>query len=159
MLCTRNSVSTGAKFVHTNLIAQDWERLARFYEQVFDCEPVPPERDLEGAWLEAATGVPQARIQGMHLRLPGYGVDGPTLEIFRYNDQEEPLATAVNRPGFAHIAFAVNDVEAVRETVLEAGGGSVGETVTLDIASAGQITFAYVTDPEGNVIELQHWEP
>jgi hypothetical protein len=33
----------------------------------------------------------------------------------------------------------------------------VGELVTVDIPEAGRITFAYVTDPEGNVIELQKW--
>ena len=47
----------------------------------------------------------------------------------------------------------------VRKTpaVLAAGGGVVGEEVTTDIPEAGRITFAYVSDPEGNVIELQRW--
>ena len=95
-----------AKFVHTNLIAQDWKKLATFYEQVFGCMPVLPERDLAGQWLDDATRVPNARIRGVHLRLPGYGDAGPTLEIFQYDREEERPGTAVNRPGFAHIAFA-----------------------------------------------------
>ena len=33
-----------AKFVHTNLIAQDWKKLADFYEQVFGCQRVLPEK-------------------------------------------------------------------------------------------------------------------
>ena len=145
------------RFVHTNLIAQDWYKLACFYEQVFGCKPVPPERCLAGDWLEAATGVPDAHIQGIHLRLPGYGDQGPTLEIFQYNHQQEPPGTAVNRPGFGHIAFAVDDVENTQNAVLAAGGSAVGEIVSLDIPGAGQITFAYVTDSEGNIIELQQW--
>ena len=36
---------TGARYVHTNLIARDWRELARFYVEVFGCELVPPERD------------------------------------------------------------------------------------------------------------------
>jgi predicted enzyme related to lactoylglutathione lyase len=72
------------RFAHVNLIAQDWRRLAAFYELVFGCRPVPPERQLAGAWLDAATGLVGARIQGAHLRLPGYGDAGPTLEIFQY---------------------------------------------------------------------------
>jgi len=32
-----------AEYVHTNLIARDWERLVRFYSEVFGCEPKPPE--------------------------------------------------------------------------------------------------------------------
>lgn len=146
-----------ATFVHTNLIAQDWKKLARFYEQVFGCTPVPPERDLAGQWLEDATSVPGARIRGLHLRLPGYGDEGPTLEIFQYNQQAERPETAINRPGFAHIAFAVDDVEAARDAVIEAGGGTVGKLVSLEVPGAGRVTFVYVTDPEGNIIELQRW--
>jgi catechol 2,3-dioxygenase-like lactoylglutathione lyase family enzyme len=152
-------MTLNARFVHTNLIAQDWRELARFYEQIFGCEPVPPKRKLEGEWLEAATGVPGAQIQGIHLRLPGYGGQGPTLEVFQYNRQEDARETAVNRPGLGHIAFAVDDVEAAVDAVLAAGGRTVGEIVSREIEGAGMITFAYVTDPEGNVIELQRWLP
>jgi predicted enzyme related to lactoylglutathione lyase len=150
-------VTIRPKYVHTNLIAKDWKGLAAFYERVFGCIPVPPERDLAGEWLEASTGVPQARIRGIHLRLPGYGDKGPTLEIFQYNHPVEQPRPAVNGPGFAHIAFAVDDVAAARNAVLAAGGGTVGELVSVEISGAGQITFAYVTDPEGNIIELQRW--
>jgi predicted enzyme related to lactoylglutathione lyase len=146
-----------ARFVHTNLIAQDWRRLARFYEQVFGCTPIPPERNLQGAWLEAATGVAGAQIQGIHLRLPGYGDNGPTLEIFQYTPARERQGSGINHPGFGHIAFAVHDVAATCDAVLAAGGRTVGEIVTRQIAGAGQITFAYVMDPEGNGIELQRW--
>jgi len=146
-----------ARFVHTNLIAHDWRRLALFYQQVFGCTPVPPERELKGEWLEAATGVPGAQVQGVHLRLPGFGQAGPTLEIFAYRPHMERPATVVNRPGFAHIAFAVDDVEAAREAVLAAGGGAVGSIVSALVPGAGTVTFVYATDPEGNVVELQRW--
>jgi catechol 2,3-dioxygenase-like lactoylglutathione lyase family enzyme len=146
-----------AHFVHTNLIARDWRKLARFYEQVLGCIPVLPERDLKGEWLEAATGVPSAHLQGIHLRLPGGGETGPTLEIFQYRPQVERPATAINCPGFAHIAFAVDDVEAARDAVLAAGGSAVGQLVCRQVPGAGTITFVYVADPEGNIIELQRW--
>lgn len=146
-----------ARYVHTNLIAQNWRKLADFYEHVFGCIRVLPERNLSGRWLEEATGVSEAEIQGVHLRLPGYGDTGPTLEIFQYNQQQGKLPTALNRPGFAHIAFAVDDVAAARNAVLAAGGGVIGELTTVKIAGAGTITFVYLTDPEGNILELQQW--
>lgn len=148
-----------AKFVHTNLVARDWKRLAGFYERVFGCEAVPPTRYLKGQWLEDGTGVPGAEVRGIHLRLPGFGADGPTLEVFSYNQQVERPAPAANRPGFTHIAFAVDDVVVARDQVLAAGGGSVGEVVSVPVADAGTVTFAYVMDPEGNIIELQRWTP
>ena len=55
------------------------------------------------------------------------------------------------------MAFEVDDVDAARDEVLAAGGGCVGDLVTAEIANAGTITFVYVTDPEGNIIELQKW--
>ena len=74
----------GARYVHTNLIARDWRALAAFYRSVFGCVDVPPERDYSGPGLEAGTGVSGAALRGIHLRLPGNGADGPTLEIFTY---------------------------------------------------------------------------
>jgi predicted enzyme related to lactoylglutathione lyase len=146
-----------AKYVHTNLIAEDWRALAGFYETVLGCVLVPPERDFQGEKLEAGSGIPGAHLRGAHMRLPGWGEGGPTLEIFNYNILESRAPTAVNRPGFGHIAFSVEDVPSAREAVLAAGGKSVGEVVTLTLATGAQVTWCYVTDPEGNVIELQAW--
>jgi predicted enzyme related to lactoylglutathione lyase len=148
---------TRVRFAHINLIAHDWRRLAEFYQQVFGCTPVPPERDLAGQWLDDATSVPNARIRGIHLRLPGHGDSGPTLEIFTYNQLQPRPETAVNRPGLGHLAFVVDDVQAACEAVLAAGGHTVGQLVTVEIPGAGTITFVYATDPEGNIIELQKW--
>lgn len=46
---------------------------------------------------------------------------------------------------------------AAREATLAAGGRAVGEMVTLQTASGAHVTWCYVTDPEGNIIELQAW--
>jgi predicted enzyme related to lactoylglutathione lyase len=154
----RTDMTITARYVHTNLVAKDWERLARFYERAFGCVPVPPERDLSGQWLDDGVGIPNAHIRGIHLRLPGYGDEGPTLEVFQYEPMEKELPTAANRPGFGHIAFAVEDVESTREAVLAAGGGELGKVVSVKVAGAGRITFAYLTDPEGNIIEVQCWD-
>jgi len=73
------------------------------------------------------------------------------------SNQENRQGTAINRPGLTHIAFAVDNVQAFRDAVIAAGGRGVGQLVSVDIPGAGRITFAYVTDPEGNMIELQQW--
>jgi len=146
-----------ARYAHTNLVARDWRKLVEFYVGVFGCEPVPPERKISGQWLDDATGVADAEISGMHLRLPGFGDDGPTLEVFQYSRQEAAQEAAANRPGFGHIAFAVDDVQAAYDAVLAAGGKKVGSIVTTEIPNTGMITFVYLADPEGNIIELQQW--
>jgi catechol 2,3-dioxygenase-like lactoylglutathione lyase family enzyme len=150
-------MAISARFVHTNIVAHDWRRLADFYIQVLGCIPVPPERHGRGAWIEAATGVSNTEVDGAHLRLPGYGESGPTLEIFQYSRAASGQPPAINRPGLAHIAFAVDDVEAARAVFVAAGGGTVGEVISLDVPGAGQVTFVYLSDPEGNIVELQKW--
>lgn len=146
-----------AKYVHTNLIAEDWRALASFYQNVFGCEPVPPERHFKGTELERGTGIAGAELDGAHLRLPGYDGHGPTLEIFHYSPVEPRPSAAVNRPGYGHIAFEVASVEKARTAVLDAGGKSVGEIVTLRLSTGADVTWCYVADPEGNIIELQSW--
>jgi hypothetical protein len=47
----------------------------------------------------------------------------------------------------------------VVECALATGGGEVGQLVTATIPGAGTITVVYVTDPAGNILELQQWSP
>lgn len=145
------------RYAHTNLIARDWKRLAQFYQKHFDCAPVSSERDHHGEKFEALTARPGARARGRHLRLPGHGENGPTLEIFEYEGGESLLHPEITRPGFAHIAFEVPDVASKREEILADGARDYGKMVTLDIHGAGRLTLCYMCDPEGNIIELQTW--
>lgn len=146
------------KYVHTNIISRDWKKLAQFYINVFDCTPVLPERNLSGEWLEKGTGLKGAELEGVHLRLPGYGETGPTLEIFQYKKQESRSRPAVNRPGFTHIAFSVKDMRETLNRIISNGGKALGEIATEEIPGAGTISFVYTTDPEGNIVEIQRWE-
>ncbi len=147
-----------AKYVHTNIVARDWKSLSEFYINVFGCRFKPPARDLKGKWLDNATSLKNAGIRGVHLLLPGYGIGGPTLEIFQYSKSRIAGKKTINRPGFAHIAFAVDDVNRALKKVLKHGGGTAGRIVRTTIEGAGEIEFVYARDPEGNVIELQKWK-
>ena len=143
-----------ATYVHTNLVARDWRKLSRFYQNVFGCSEVMPYRQLSGAWLERGTGVDNAQLQGVHLRLPTSGND-ITLEIFEYHETVDMQPGPVNRVGFGHIAFAVEDVNAACDAVLNHGGQQVGTIETFELPDGEQLTWAYVRDPEGNIVELQ----
>lgn len=149
--------TAGTRYAHTNLIADDWQKLVDFYVDVFGCKPISSERDHHGPLTDKLTGMPGARIRGRHLLLPGHGEQGPTLEVFSYERNAAHPPTQLHRPGFQHLAFEVDDVEAKRSEILARGGSDVGEIVTLDIAGAGLLTLVYLTDPEGNILELQNW--
>lgn len=145
------------RYAHTNIIARDANKLIDFYKTVLHCKSIDETRDLRGAWLDELTGLNRAHITGEHLLLPGYGEDHPTLEIFSYDALKEAMPPEINRPGIAHIAFEVDDVETTLAEVIGAGGSSVGELVTASYPNGVEAVFVYARDPEGNIIELQSW--
>lgn len=145
------------RYVHTNIIARDAAKLIDFYKKSLGCKSMGQTRDLRGPWLDRLTGLPQAHITGEHLLLPGYDAAHPTLEIFSYDSLRDTLPPEVNRPGLAHLAFEVDDVETTLEAIRAEGGGQVGEVVTAAYPNNMEAVFVYARDPEGNIIELQSW--
>lgn len=145
-------------YAHTNIITDDWKRLAEFYVTVFECQPLYPERDLQGEWLERATSVKDAHLKGIHLKLPGFDETRPTLEIFQYNKTENGSMPQPNRIGYGHIAFRVDDVQKYLDKVLQNGGSRIGEIVKAEVSNVGTLTLVYAKDIDGNIIELQHWQ-
>jgi predicted enzyme related to lactoylglutathione lyase len=93
----------------------------------------------------------------MHLLLPGFVADGPTLEIFSYEEMVDRSRPVVNQPGFGHLAFSVDDVDAALDAVIAGGGSSVGPVSSTEVAGVGRLRVVYARDPEGNILELQKW--
>ena len=145
------------RYVHTNIIAKDVNKLIAFYKTVFHCKSINESRDLSGKWLDELTGLGKAHIIGEHLLLPGYGKDHPTLEIFSYDDLKETALSGVNSCGIAHIAFEVDNVKETLSEMIAAGGSRVGEVVTAEYPNGIEGSFVYARDPEDNIVELQSW--
>jgi len=145
-----------ARYAHTNMIVNDLEKMVAFYRDVFGFTDAEPERWQSAPALAKLTGIPGAAIRVQHLRYPGdTGGQGPTLEIICYRDtQQLPHdKPAANRPGFRHLCFNVDDVDAAFAAVIAAGGGSLGEVVRTENPRAFN-HIVYATDPEGNILEL-----
>lgn len=149
---------TQVKYVHTNIVAQDWKSLSKFYQIVFHCIPVPPERNQSGKWLEKGTGVTNASLKGIHLRLPGHGDSGPTLEIYEYEEMVKTSTRTPNKIGLGHLAFEVQEVKSTLDLIVANGGRAIGKISEHIIDGVGRIEFVYATDPEGNILEIQRWK-
>lgn len=146
------------KYKHTSLVSKDYKQLAQFYINVFKCFPASAERIHKGDYLKKGTGVNNAALKGIHLGLPGFDKNGPTLEIFEYEHMEPGADSFANQKGLRHLAFEVSDVQEMSKRVLEYGGSELGEIVTTEIADVGDLTFVYMKDPDGNIIEIMNWE-
>jgi len=146
------------RFAHANIVARDWKQLSDFYVKVFDCRIKPPKRKLSGAWLDRATGLQDAALEGVHVLLPGYGDGGPTLEIFSYRHMDDCDPIMANRVGFAHIAFEVKDVDRTIDRAMKHGGQLLGRVTEKSVEGVGALKFVYFRDPEGNIVEIQSWK-
>lgn len=145
------------RFSHTNIAAKDWKKLADFYINVFECKIKPPQRSLSGKWLDMGTGLTNAKLEGVHLYLPGHGDNPPTLEIFSYADMHDLPDIMANFTGITHIAFEVEDVDSTMNKALESGASKLGEIAEKEIENVGILKFVYFRDPEGNIVEIQSW--
>ncbi len=146
------------RFSHTNIAARDWKRLSEFYIKVFECKIKPPQRNLSGTWLDKGTGLTNAKLEGVHLYLPGHGDNPPTLEIFSYKDTHDMPDIMPNYTGITHIAFEVEDVDFTMKKALENGAVNLGEIAGKEIENVGTLKFVYLRDPEGNIVEIQSWK-
>lgn len=145
------------KFMHINLNAKDWIKLSKFYVEVFNCTPTSPERNLSGEWIYKMTNINEVKIRGIHLSLPGYE-NGPKLEIFQFEPEDlKEDYSHINKQGYGHLAFHVDNVEDMFEKAIQHGGKKLGEIVKSEIAGVGLLTAVYIQDPEGNFIEIQNW--
>lgn len=145
------------RYVHTNIIAKNCEKMIQFYKEVFGCQSIGETRNLRGEWLDKLTGIPGAHITGEHLALPGYNGHLPTIEIFSYDEMVGSGEHSINAYGFAHLAFEVDNVAETLEKVLSHGGKMVGELVHTTYSNGRSATFVYAADVEGNILELQSW--
>lgn len=146
------------RFAHTGLVARDPERLAEFYVDVLGGVARERRLEMQGPWLDHATGLTAARATGLHVALPGHERVGPTLEILRYDGNAGvPAERAVDHPGLGHLAFEVDDIDAVLAQVVGAGGRTIGEPADVIISGRGTLRVVFARDPEGNILELQTW--
>lgn len=144
-------------YLHTNLTVRDIEKMKEFYVQVFGCVPVREIQQLSGEWIEGITSVKEGEIKYIHLRFPGHGNSGPELELIEYLNPTNEYKITPDTFGFGHISFGVENVHEALNEVIKAGGGSVGDVVTVEVPNRGLLTEVYATDPEGNIIELQSY--
>ncbi|MDN3718635.1 hypothetical protein QW131_03865 [Roseibium salinum] len=87
------------------------------------------------------------------MKLPG--CDIPFLEIHEHKVTHDIKPPRVNEPGFGHLCFQMDDLDAVLSAVIDAGGARVGEVTNFGSAEKKPFLIIYARDPEGNILELE----
>ena len=132
---------------HTGLATRDLDRLQEFYCRHFHGNVL-----TEFAWSTRDTELSQrlgfAQSAG---RLCMLGFAATRLEIFEFAIPviERTTLRSVAAPGFSHIAFEVDDIDAEFDRL-----SAVMSFNAPPLKMSGGGIFAYGRDPDGNVIEL-----
>jgi lactoylglutathione lyase len=127
-------------FDHVGLSVADIEAAEEFYARAFDFE------------REFAFELTPHPIRGLMLRHP----EGLRLELFQHETSTAGLqgATpieALEVRGYGHFALAAPDIDSVFAAAVDAGAGPVVEPGP---SPEPGVRFAFIFDPEGNLIEL-----
>ena len=108
------------------------------------------EGKVEGEWVERIIGLQDVKLEVVMVRTP----DGEAnIELVKFhtpsdeNGVQRPLA---NTLGIRHIAFAVEDIEALVAQLKKNGAELVGEVQNYENA----YKLCYVRGPEGIILEL-----
>ncbi len=108
------------------------------------------EMAVQGKWVERIMGLTDVRDDLVMLQAP----DGQfNLELVKFHhpvDQDGIRPAEANTLGIRHIAFQVDDVEGIVDTLKHKGSELVGEIQTYE----DSYKLCYVRGPEGIIIEL-----
>ncbi|WP_088102955.1 VOC family protein [Halalkalibacter urbisdiaboli] len=133
---------------HVGIIVNDLSAAKAFFLD-FGLEMLG-EGEVEGEWVERIIGLQDVKVDVVMLRTP----DGDTnIELVKFhtpsdeNGIQRPLA---NTLGIRHIAFAVEDIEALVTKMKKKGAGLIGEIENYENA----YKLCYVRGPEGIILEL-----
>lgn len=144
---------------HVGITVPDVEAAARFLIDAFGAEVLydmpAPERAADDPYPDEQSrlGVrPGARwITTKVLRLG----DGPGIELFEYADDEQRPAATPADLGLQHFAVYVDDIDAARQLVIDAGGKALEGPLDLPgIESGDGNRWMYVVTPWGSIVEL-----
>lgn len=133
---------------HTSLSVTDLDRATGFYGEAFGYEVLFEARGMTGQMADI-TGVPGLECD---LAQMSSSLSDHVLELVEFRDYEGEggESAAPLRPGAAHLAFVVEDLEAEIERVGRLGAEVLGGVVEFDEGRS-----AYCREPSGTVFELE----
>ncbi|HSB42310.1 MAG TPA: VOC family protein [Methylomirabilota bacterium] len=141
--------------LHTGLTVSDLDRSIAFYRDLLGLELIA-QWDSSRPYLRTVVGYPDAELRIALLRLPGAaGAVGHHIELLEYRRPRGTRGDAnTYNPGNGHVAFMVDDLEAIY-TALK-GRGVRFKSAPVDIThgrNAGG-RAVYFFDPDDITLEM-----
>lgn len=146
---------------HVSITVADIERSTAWYTDVLGLELLARQRN-DNAYTRAIVGMPDALLEIAFLALPGRAPGAPAieLELIEYvSPRGQAPALTTNLPGVAHLAFDVDDIDAVLARLRSAGTYPVNPPVEINRGVNRGMRACYLRDPDGFTIELMQPAP
>ena len=138
-------------FVHIGVQVSDLEQSVAWYRDVVGLE-VTDRLLRDEPYLGVVTGYAGVVLAIALLREPRSGV---VLELLEYrNVARTVIDPSTANPGTGHMAFEVDDLDAIHQRAVAAGTGSVGDPVTPTAGGWAGGRSVYLLDPDGYRVEL-----
>lgn len=133
---------------HVGIVVDDLTAATEFFVELgLEAEG---KGSVEGRWVDGVVGLEGVRAEVAMLRTPdGHG----RVELIKFHapaSQDGSRNAPANTPGIRHIAFAVEDIDAVVAGLRARGTELVGEVESYE----GIYRLCYVRGPEGIIVEL-----
>ncbi len=133
---------------HVGIVVDDLEAATAFFVQL-GLEPKDA-GSVEGRWVDRVVGLEGIEVDYAFMQTPdGHG----RLELIKFRSptyQGDKRPAPANVPGIRHIAFAVEDIDAVVARLRAHGAELVGEVENYEDI----YRLCYVHGPEGIIVEL-----
>lgn len=108
------------------------------------------EGEVEGEWVERIIGLQDVKEEVVMLRTPDGDANIELVKFHTPSDENGIQRPLANSLGIRHIAFAVDDIEAIVAKLKKKGAGLIGEIQNYENA----YKLCYVRGPEGIILEL-----
>jgi catechol 2,3-dioxygenase-like lactoylglutathione lyase family enzyme len=140
---------------HTGITVTNIERSLAFWRDVlgFELSHCPHQT---GELASEITGVPDAEISIAVLK--GYGHKIELLEYLAPADRKHVDVRPCD-VGSAHVAFTVDNLDAVLSAIAASGWKAAGKPQTLKSGPNAGKRVVYVRDPDGTTIEFMQLPP
>ncbi len=135
---------------HTGITVTNLERSLAFWRDVLGFE-LSHRPHQTGQLASEITGVPGAEISIAVLK--GYGHKIELLEYLAPADRKRVVPQPCD-VGSVHVAFVVDDLDALLTTIEGSGWKAAGEPQTLSAGPNAGKRVIYVRDPDGTTIEF-----
>ena len=111
---------------------------------------VQGEGELEGEWLDQIVGLNDVKTAYVFLGMPDGQANLERIKYYRPSDEKDLQQPLANTLGIRHIAFIVEDIEAVVAKLKTKGHEIFGEIQSYE----DSYKLCYVRGPQGIILEL-----